>query len=190
MYARQRTPETIKINDATVISDIRAAMNEYHRYTKTNNDDASRRTTWQCRAAYRKHFELIEAAIARFGELNGWRRTDNGFRLTDIGKQSGDFPNTNTALFDHCIWFRGDRRCAAIVAQPYGHASYAEALAIAARHGVACHAPPFSLLSLHFPGATKFFVFTRPEHRIIWLPEQVKGWSKPKVLGGVHGNGF
>jgi hypothetical protein len=87
-----------------------------------------------------------------------------------------------TAMFDHCLWYRGDRRCAAIVAQPYGHATQAEALKIARQHGVACHAPPFAFLSFHFPGATKLFVFAKTDHRIVWLPDQMSGWGK--ALGG------
>ena len=185
MFSGPRT--TTEIDDATVISDIRAAMDRYYRYIKTKNADGSCRTTRQDRAAAQKHTALIEAAAVRFGELNGWRRTEKPFRVNDIGRQSGDCPNDiGTAIFDHCIWYRGNRRCAAIVAQPYPHATYAQALAIAARYGVACHAPPRVFASFHFPAATKFFVFTGSDHRIVWLPEQSIGCSTPKAFGGAR----
>ncbi len=84
---------------------------------------------------------------------------------------------------DHCIWYRAAGRCAAIVAQPYSSAAKDEhAKEVAAQHGVACHIPPHPLASFHFPGATKFYVFTSLDHQIVWLPEQMHGGSDGKYI--------
>ncbi len=83
-----------KIHDATIITDIRVAMDRYHRFVKRTNADGSDRNGFRLRAAARPHTELIEAAAVLFGQVNGWRRTDKDFRIGDIGRQSGDFASS------------------------------------------------------------------------------------------------
>lgn len=166
-----------KISDLTIIRDIRAAMDEFYQYNAAANPDGSRRSVYQLHAASRKQSALIEAAAERFGEMNGWRRTDRYFGIKDIGRQSGDPGLTDTSLFDHCLYYRADRRCAAIICQPYGPAQDEEVHALAAAHGLACHIPPSPKASFHYPGATRFFVFTSREHQIVWFPEQLNGGS-------------
>jgi hypothetical protein len=60
---------------------------------ETRNTSGFPRNAHQHRAAAQKHLALTEAA-ARFGQMNGWRQTDRGFRVCDIGRQSGDSHRT------------------------------------------------------------------------------------------------
>src|SRR3954454_4729711 len=60
---------------------------------ETRNTSGFPRNAHQHRAAAQKHLALTEAA-ARFGQMNGWSQTDRGFRVCDIGRQSGDSHRT------------------------------------------------------------------------------------------------
>jgi hypothetical protein len=79
--------------------------------------------------------------------------------------------------FDHPIYFRRDRRNAAIVSMPYGGLNtFAAADDFAERHGLRLHAPPSPWASFWYPGETLFLVFASARVReIVWLPEQCGG---------------
>ena len=145
---------------STIIRDIAAT---------TNNDQ------WPL------NWRLKQQAVEAFGALNGWRKARNSHEIEDIGKRCAKTKNfaarseLSEKIFDHCVWYRGNGKCAAIVAQPYGHVKDDDAKALAAEHGVAVHTPPHPLASFHFPAETKFFVFTLPDHEMVWLPEQITG---------------
>jgi hypothetical protein len=184
---------TTTINPATIITDIRVAMVAYHRRTTEKNADGLRLSLPQYREAEGPHRSMIREAAHLFGRINGWHTGAEvrDFRVCDIGKRSGNWPvDLGSEFFDHCIYYRGAGKCAAVVAQPYEHAKDAYGQRLATKHGVACHIPPHPFASFHFPGWTKFYVFTSADHAIQWLPEQVNGFADPTVfapLTSTHG---
>jgi hypothetical protein len=165
--------------DAAIIGDIATAMANYTKLGEAGNPDGSRLAAREWNRISHIHRDLKTTAGHRFGTINGWHTGSDvrSFNVRDIGKRQGQScDHLSSATFDHPIWYRGAGRCAAIVAQPYPHTDDdADALAIAAKHGVACHMPPCARASFHYPGSTLFYVFTSLEHQIVWLPEQISG---------------
>jgi hypothetical protein len=77
-------------------------------------------------------------------------------------------------LFDHAVYFRemlSPYRPVAIVGQPYD-TSEAKAHAMATEIGLVLHVPPNLTASWWYPGDTRFFVFTRPNTNVSFLPDQ------------------
>ena len=160
----------------TIIGDIKAAITEHNKHSSPQRGDRVRLSRERHLAQVVESL-TIEAAHA-FGKLNGWHTGPGvrAFPVDDIGRRSArTYARLSSELFDHCVWYRGDGKCAAIVAQPYKHAKDDYAREIAAKAGVAVHIPPHELASFHYPGWTKFYVFTAVAHRIVWLPEQLNG---------------
>ena len=164
----------------TVIRDIKIAMEEQFQLSRQPKPD---RSDWKAcherlRGERRHGFNVQSMtlkAIEAFGAINGWHTGPDvrAFGVQDIGKRcSSAGALFSTAMFDHCVWYRANGKCAAIVAQPYQHAQDDYARALAAEHGVAVHIPPQPLASFHYPGWAKIFVFTSPAHQIVWLEEQ------------------
>jgi hypothetical protein len=144
-----------RLNAATIISRIRQALDVHHGLRRAYpNDEASAAAQWLA--------ELRTEAAALFGRLNGWTLTDR-----DVGQDS--------TLTAPTLWYEQSGECSAIVRQPLRNASDAAARELAEANGLVCHIPPRPCASFHFPRVTKFFVFTRPGHRIAWLPEQNGG---------------
>jgi hypothetical protein len=87
-------------------------------------------------------------------------------------------PISISNLFDHALFFREavrPYRAAAIVGQPYD-TSADTARAAAVEIGLVLHVPTNVNASWHYPGWTRFFVFTRPAvARVQFLPEQLEG---------------
>lgn len=176
-------------NINTVIRDIKTAMEEHHQICGQQQLDRNDSSAWRARIREdrftgTKLQEIRDHAIDVFGKLNGWWASIEvrHFTIKDIGKRSGNdylsrmpSPAFNSEMFDHCVWYRGGGKCAAVVAQPYDHAEDDRARKYAAEYGVAVHIPPYPQASFHFPNWTKFYVFTSPALRIVWLPEQISG---------------
>jgi hypothetical protein len=167
------------IDDTTIIGEIAVAMAAHAHLAAAGNPDGSRLTSFQSRRSSQTHYELARGAIHRFGAINGWHTGPevHSFNVASIGKRSGPYcDHLSSGTFDHPVWYRGGGKCAAIVGQPYPHTDDdADALAFAAKHGVACHIPPCARACFHYPGSCLFYVFTSPEHQIVWLPEQIRG---------------
>jgi hypothetical protein len=171
------------MNSDTIIGDIRTETRNYEAKVDAITKTARR----EGRSPYREIFRLstpdriTEQAEQLFGQLNGWHTGPDvhQFNVSDIGKRSaawrrGGDPSLDHRLFDHSIFYRGQGKCAALVTQPYNDPIDA-LLKLANSCGVVCHIPPYPKASLHSPGSTHFYVFTSPEHRIVWLPEQING---------------
>jgi hypothetical protein len=174
------------MTDTNIISDIAASMTAYSRLSLAGNPDGTRLTSFQLRRAGQGQRDLMATAIQRFASINGWHTDRNvrAFNVEDIGKRQARsyLIDQGTDMFDHPVYYRGGGKCAAIVAQPYPHshddaADAAGILAITAKHGVACHIPPCARASFHYPGGVLFYVFTSLDHHIVWLPEQISGFS-------------
>jgi hypothetical protein len=169
------------ITSATAaLAAIVAATRDHHRLS------SQRPWTNECRENWNAVLRLKRLVGHVFGELNGWHTGDDvrDFNIEDIGKRSGSFARLDGDIFDHCIWYRANAKCAAIVAQPYksfnpyNPADEADARNLAARLGLALHVPPHPLASIWYPNVCVFWVFTTPEHQIVWLPEQINGIAK------------
>ncbi len=148
------------------------------------------RPAWQARAeanaATEAECALRREAAEAFAALNGWRVSKSFFGTRTLARggvhsSSGylggyDPLEPRGEAFDHPVHFRERARpyrAAAIVGQPYSHASVNGARLIAAHLGL--HAPPNVAASWHNPGSTSFFVFTRPGTAVRFLPEQNGG---------------
>jgi hypothetical protein len=163
---------------ALAITAATRATKEWNRHMHATTDTMIIGSISAAMATEREHRDLIRRNAAHlFGRVNGWRtgKDVRDFDISDIGKRVGSFARLGSDLFDHCIWYRSIGQCAAIVAQPYPHADDDHAKHVAAKHRVACHIPPHPRASFHVPGSTKFYVFTLPDHQIVWLPEQIHG---------------
>jgi hypothetical protein len=117
-----------------------------------------------------QRFWLQRKALRWFGRINDWRYIDGGlyfpFKI-DVTKYD---------LFDHVVVF--DK---ALIAEPFTFRDWrGDGKAIAARHGLAFHTPPYPAASIYRPRQCAFLAFTRPSHIMKWLPEQVSG-----IAGGV-----
>jgi hypothetical protein len=129
-----------------------------------------------------EHEAAKQAAEKAFAGLNGWRPTRRGSDRFDIRSEDGT-PAWWAALrlFDHqCffVWAREPRRTAAVLTQPYGP-DPAKLPRVFGKLGgkdkveLVWHAPPVIDASFHYPGATRFYILTRPETPAVkWLPEQ------------------
>jgi hypothetical protein len=155
---------------ANLISDIHNAMRASHR-----SRDLSRMEQMMARL---RDTCAHQAAMAAFGELNGWRPSEvasYGLSLLGRDRMSGQIraDNHDFPLLDHCLWFRCDRRYVAAIGQPYLSAvDIAEARARLADCGRVLHIPPDPLASFHYPGWTLFVVVTKPGVEVKRLPEQ------------------
>jgi hypothetical protein len=180
----------------TIIGDIRTAMRDYHsKLAAAKYSDGTPIPFYKLKLAAPQD-ALIERARQLFGSLNGWHAGSDvkSFTIKDIGKRSGSYGALlDTELFDHCIFYRsqGERRgqskCAAIVTQPYRDFPVEVLQKLAAEYKVVCHVPPHPEASFWSPGSTNFYVFTMPEHRIVWLPEQLNGISDQPALSLLSG---
>jgi hypothetical protein len=171
-------------NSTTIISDIKTAMEDRNQRSRAYREAPTGTSRYfalarDLRQAETSHIEIMQKAAHAFGALNGWRTRAHvrDFNIEDIGKRCSriGFAMLSSEMMDHPIWYRANGKCAAIVAQPYDHAPDDHARQLAAKHGVAVHIPPHPQASFHFPGWTKFYVFTSLAHKIVWLPEQVTG---------------
>jgi hypothetical protein len=155
---------TLPNKTGTVLRDIREAMRAVPLNSQKSRDHA-------------KYERLQDFAEHEFASINGWTINEKGFPPEDIGRRRATTFHNQNRLFDHCIYFRGDGKCAALVAQPYSGVSKAtnEAFAIARELGLTCHVAPHLTASIYYPGWTLFIVFTMPGHVMRWLPEQING---------------
>jgi hypothetical protein len=128
-----------------------------------------------------EHEAAKEAAEKAFAGLNGWRPIDRGGDRFDIRYEDGTRARGDYPLFDHervFVWAHEPRRAAAVLTQPYGP-DPAKLPRIFGKLGgkdkveLVWHAPPVIDASFHYPGATRFYILTRPETPTVkWLPEQ------------------
>lgn len=174
---------TITINPATILTDIRRALDKYERLSVVLPND-------ELHAASRPYNQLVKAASSAFGTLNGW--SNDGphkvFRLSDIGKERSSVRQSafvGSELLSDCVWYQAAGKYAAIVAQPNLWSlggSIKTAKEVADLYELVLHIPPNRLASIHSPGKANFYVFTQPEHQITWLPEQVGSYSDPTLF--------
>jgi hypothetical protein len=121
-----------------------------------------------------------------FAELNGWKikelnADDLSWLIPRERRPLRSHPyrfvlagDVLLDIYDHPFTCRATVRpwkMTALVCQPYGHIKIAEADAVAARWGLACHVPPNPLASIYYPGQCLFLVFTKPGTSVR-LPEQ------------------
>jgi hypothetical protein len=125
--------------------------------------------------------ELQLVVAGQFADLNGWKVSATDFRPQDIGHRNGRFFTIRNSCWDHCLLFRGQGVCSAIVSQPY-HDNEIEAEIEAKQYGLTMHVPPYSKSSIWYPGHARFWCFTSPSHRMRWLPEQLVGIRGKPVL--------
>ena len=180
-------------------SEIRSIMKQaYHlgveieAYRKDNGRDLEYRHRFvELKQLEHREDELRRQAAEDFAALNGWRRSRSRFCVKTLlrggvhdgyGQSAYDDavvdPTSISNLFDHALFFRESARpyrAAAIVGQPYD-TSAGTARAAAAEIGLVLHVPSNVNASWHYPGWTRFFVFTRPAvARVQFLPEQMEG---------------
>lgn len=136
------------------------------------------------KTSYAEVRSLQHLALHHLAELNGWTTGPKvrAFRLRDIGRRSGNWPDYHEVL-DHCCYFRGFGRCAAILAEPYEHSVAGvpmldTARALAERFGLACHVAPVPKAGIWYPGYSLAICFTAPGHVMAWLPEQLTGFNQ------------
>lgn len=132
--------------------------------------------------------EVYKEATEAFASINGWELFDSDFRPKDIGKRSRKYHLRygGIDLYDHCLYFRKvdgvsksskPRRIykhVAIVAQPYGYVTLAEAQESVGPNLIVTQPPAGPLASFWYPGSTCFYVITQPDEMVKFLPEQYK----------------
>ena len=116
-----------------------------------------------------EQWSLQQRAYGIFAELNGWKTG------TKKPRCPFDYKFLQQPIFDHYRSF--DK---AMVTQPYAHRDWYDiGMTIAARYegrfGLVFHTPPHVTASIYSPGHAAFLVFTRPDHVVKWLPEQIGG---------------
>jgi hypothetical protein len=143
---------------------------------------------------YRRQQRLMRDIVHQFAELNGWRSTwreihypARGFNPGDIGKRArGTCPEIfrDSDALDHRLYFKREGRYAAIVSQTYDYTKDAEGklAEIADEHGLVVHSPPHPYANFYFPEMCRIFVFTLPDHKIRWLPEQLHGMRQSLLI--------
>ena len=131
----------------------------------------------------REKDRLRKAALEAFAKLNGWE-VSKGFTFSQLARRSNSRRRDEyclvTPITDHARFLRDGRIPVAIVGQPYAPWSNAvqEEIAELNKGGqLKVHAAPALYASFYFPGHAAFFVITRPETRVRWLPEQAEEWS-------------
>jgi hypothetical protein len=124
--------------------------------------------------AEEKWRRLKQAAVYEFARINGWRTGPKiCFPLEAIGKRNGALHSIHGPVFDHCTYYRGNGRNAAIVSEPYLPDCRDQAARLAAKLDIELHVPPNPQASIWSPGHAFFLVFTERGHEIKWLPEQL-----------------
>ena len=129
------------------------------------------------------HKEQQALQAQAFAAINCWRTGPDcwPFNPEDIGhRRQGRLDHTIRDVRDHCVYFRttagkGVGRRAAIVTQPYGYVTEAEAEAFAVSYGLECHIPPHPRASFWAPSNALFIVLAAPGAVVRWLPEQIDG---------------
>jgi hypothetical protein len=145
------------INFTTILADIRTGLGA--------RDEEQRRRADKLKAV----------ATNEFARLNGWQTGSTiYFPPENIGKRQSCYHNAERPLFDHCLYFRGNGRNAAIVSQPYAPDCRKQAAALATQLRIELHTPPILRASIWSPGDAFFLVFTERGHEMRWLPEQVQ----------------
>jgi hypothetical protein len=163
---------------STPLADICAAKHELFLANRAGMPNAD-----PCRYYLKivpRELEMQEQAAAEFGKLNGWRKSSSAFGLGRIPGCTMAYPHFGYRrdVFDHVLYFRKNRRPAALAVQPYTDAGLScidQAQEIADQLGLALHIPPAPKASIHLPGGTVFLVFTNRDHVIKWLPEMISG---------------
>jgi hypothetical protein len=102
-----------------------------------------------------------------------WLQLCRPFRSScDVRRPSGA-GRGDSALLDHDIWFKRDRRYVVAVGQPYlSDVDIAVEHAKLQARGFVLHIPSDPFASFHYPGWTLFLVVTLPGIAVRWLPEQ------------------
>ena len=141
--------------------------------------------------AYQARIDRLEkAARASFAKRNGWivaaTATDAPKLLAKDKLSPGGFGWSTYVgrVSDHDFVCREPGRggrVAAVVCQPYRDC-VAEARATAEQLGLVAHVPPDPTASIHYPGWTRFIVFTRPGVEVRWLDEQMKQLERADAL--------
>jgi hypothetical protein len=124
--------------------------------------------------------DLQDAAMKAFAEMNGWKRTKEGFRLEKIGHARGDDDyfymhggEDFYMLLDHCGGFQEDGKYVALLTQPYDHVTRKDWQRWEAKHPeFEVHVPPDPRASIYYPGFALFLVITARGQQVRWLPEQ------------------
>ena len=159
----------------TPIADIKLLMDEYHRSYQGKSDR-------EC-VKLAEPYEKLQFKVAKlFGDLNGWKLSEQGFAPAQIGKTGGKWDYTHRMWSDHPLYYRAKNplwkmtRPIAIIGQPYNQlSSYQPELdALAKAHNLKWKVPPKPRASIWYPGSTLFIVLTLPEHKIVWLPDQLE----------------
>jgi hypothetical protein len=132
----------------------------------------------EARRLWAECLKAKETAVAAFAALNGWREAPTVHNLDILGRGAASrfdiaSHRDDGRLLDHpeCFYFK--RRFVAVVGQPYLDASdiptWRDHLA---GRGLILHAPTDPFASIHYPGATLFFVVTLRGVGVRFLPEQ------------------
>jgi hypothetical protein len=160
---------------------IQARTRMFELIARINDTDeeiqAAKHDRCEERRAILRHNEAQRAARCEFAKLNGWRCTTSwyGFETEVCRRWQYDH-----SIIDHPLLFREiarPYRPVAIVTQPY-NTKPEQLKPIRGKLGapieteLVWHVPPVPLASIHYPGATFFYVLTRPGVTVQWLPEQ------------------
>jgi hypothetical protein len=141
-------------------------------------DNINWRLRKQADHLYKVSYDKKYAARKELGRLNGWSLSRDAFSIDRIGKTQAHYRYAREPLqqvFDHVSYYRANRRCAAILTEPYRHITLEQARQVVedfALTFVDVYAPPDILASTHFPGATICLVFAARGLTINWLPDQ------------------
>jgi hypothetical protein len=174
------------------IFDIHCLMEEG--YVKSQEARQYKEGSPEWRAIERDRQELQHQQDTRkreartvFAALNGWKSSKREFTPETIGKHHDGRRGSMFELrpkihddmlgqfFDHQHYYRKDKRCAAIVTEPY-----LGEMTVRLEHlrpqlhqlNLDLFLPPDPLASFWFPGNTRFIVIAAQGSVIEWLPEQ------------------
>jgi hypothetical protein len=131
---------------------------------------------------------LQHKAVVAFAVDNDMKLSKTAFGISKLGSFGPDYHSRgSTKIFDHCIHLRQYGQNAAIICQPYSKTleTIFDAKRLAQSMGLVCWVPPQPWCSFHFPRWTLFFVFTKPNCSIRFLPEQIS-WAIPDQRRRVH----
>ena len=153
------------IDEASELEPIFDAADEIRRLEDEIAEETKAKSYNIVRRLIGRQRELQHRLAVDFGERRGWRLADKPFGIDALirGKVSGrnDWEVGPHPYFDHCSYYRLNRRAAAIAAHLYDFTLREErCAAYADEAGLTLEIPDYP--SWYYPGFSKLFVYIGP----------------------------